>query len=46
MTENKHEFEKEDDEIDKLDYILATTFVILLAIGLLVSCIIIMKIAY
>lgn len=46
MTENKDEFDKKDDELNKWDYILANTFVIVLAIGLLVAGIVIMKMAY
>lgn len=46
MTENKDEFDKKDDELNKWDYILANTFVIVLAIGLLVAGIVLMKMAY
>lgn len=46
MTENKDEFDKKDDELNKWDYILANTFIIVLAIGLLVAGIVIMKMAY
>lgn len=46
MTENKDEFEKKDDELNKWDFIIAISFVVMLTIGLLIAGLVIMKIAY
>lgn len=46
MTENKDKFNKKDDELNKLDYIIVITFVVALVIGLLIAGLVIMKIAY
>lgn len=43
MNENEDKFETNDDEIDKLDLILANTFVGLLMAGLLIAAIVIIK---
>lgn len=43
MTKNKNEFDKNNDEFNKKDFIIANTFVIVLAISLAVACIVMLK---
>lgn len=43
MNENKDDFDKNDDESNKWDLILASIFTILLVFGLLISGIVLFK---
>lgn len=45
MTKNKDELDKNDDEFNKRDLILANIFVIMLAIGLLIAGMVVMNMA-
>lgn len=45
MTKNKDELDKNDDEFNKWDLILANIFVIMLAIGLLIAGMVVMNMA-
>lgn len=46
MTKHKNKIEKDHREIDKWDFMIANTFVTVLAIGLLIGAIVIMKMSY
>lgn len=46
MAKNKDEINKNDDELNKWDLILVNTFVIVLAIGVLLAGIVLMAMAY
>lgn len=43
MTKNKDEFDKNDDELNKWDLILANMFVIILVIGLVIAGIVLIR---
>lgn len=45
MTKNKDEINKNDDDFNKWDLILANIFVIMLAIGLLIAGMVVMNMA-
>lgn len=45
MTKNKDELDKNDDDFNKWDLILANIFVIMLAIGLLIAGMVVMNMA-
>lgn len=45
MTKNKDELDKNDDEFNKWDLILANIFLIMLAIGLLIAGMVVMNMA-